>query len=171
MLVAHMAVVDAAHRAVDFGGPPIGAAEPAAMILEPDAGAAETAFGPEFVFDLEGHARTVIGQGIAHHRLIAAGEVVGVEEGGKAAPGREPGRFAAENVEGVVRPDDLVAVDDPVIGGKPRGFQGGAKLVLAGRRQGRRLRQFQHGFAAGQNVETEGRGLMGIVQGASGTQI
>ena len=155
MLVAHVAVVDAAHRAQHFERPAIAAAEPAAMVFEPDAGAAHAALGAELVFDLEGNARSLVADGIAHHRVITAGEVVGIEERGKPPPVGITARVAAQHVDGVGRPDDLVALDVPVIGGKAGGFDGQAQLLIAGGGRHAALGNFQHGFLPGLSLEAE----------------
>jgi len=71
------------------------------MVFEPDTATAGTAFRPELVFDLEGNARAIVRQRIAHHGVVAAGEIVGVEIGSKAPSGGKAARVAAQHVDGI----------------------------------------------------------------------
>ena len=117
MLVARMAVVDAPHDAEGLGRPAVGARIPAAGILEPIGGPAVLAVGTEQIFDLVGNAFAFVLVDGAHHRVIARGEIVGIEEIGIGAPCAKPCRRAMQHLGRIGAPEDLVRFDHPVIGG------------------------------------------------------
>ena len=73
---------------IDFGRAAVGAGKPASAIFKPDRLAADAALRAEQIFDLERNAGAFVARLAAHHRVIAAGEIVGIEhlrEGSPAA--------------------------------------------------------------------------------------
>jgi len=120
VLLALLTLVNAAHHAQHFRGLAVVARKPAALILQPQAGAAAAASGAEAIFDFKANARAAIRRAAAHHRVVAAGQVVGVEKGGELAPGGHRLRVAAQHLCRPGRPADHVLCHVPVIGRQPR---------------------------------------------------
>src|SRR5437868_6302979 len=116
LLVARMAVIDAPDDAEGFGRTPVRARIPAPGIFEPVGGLAILAAGPEQIFDLIGNAFPLVLVDAAHHRVIARGEIIGIEKGGKGAPGGEKCGRAMQDLRRIGAPEDLIRFDHPMIG-------------------------------------------------------
>lgn len=101
LLVAHVALVNAAERAQHMGRPAVGPGIPAAEVLEPQAATGVAATRAEAVLDLEGNAASRVDEGAAHHRVIAAGHVLRVEMRGEEPPRLERGGGDAQNRRGI----------------------------------------------------------------------
>src|SRR5207237_6375127 len=116
MLVAIVAGIDPPHHAEDLRGLAVGIGIPAAAVFYPQRAPPHSSVRPEQAFYLKSNAVSFIATRRVHDRIIAAGEVLGVEMGGKASPGCQRLFGAVEEVRGVCAPEDLVRFDDPMIG-------------------------------------------------------
>ena len=104
MPVAAMAIVDAADDAVDLGGAAVLSGIPASAILKPYGLAADAAERAEEIFDLKRNAGAFVLRLAAHHGVIAAGEIVGVEHLGKGFARCQRSEIATQHVGGIGAP-------------------------------------------------------------------
>ena len=167
VLVAAVAVINAADGAEDFCRPAMLSNKPFAAVFKPDAAAAGSAIGPEQIFDLEGDAVTFIDGMAAHDRVIAAGDIVAIKEIGIGAAGACGVRLAAQYGLHVGTPLDGIGLGHPTVGGLANGLDGTLNALQDigiadrvemgdGRLSGRRLR-------SGELFSPEGKGRLGLV--------
>ena len=173
VLVAAVAVIDAADGAEDFRRPAVLSAKPLAAVLKPDGAAAGAAIGAEQIFDLEGNAVALVDGVAAHDRVVAAGEIV-ARRGDWHRRGRSRRRPACSRGPPpmLAAPGDGVGFGDPVIGGLAHGFArragcaaGTVQSLIVAETGGRRFRRRRVRGPVNSSVRKE-NAVCGVVFGA-----
>ncbi len=133
-LVAAVALVDRADNAEGMGRAAVLAGKPAAAILDPHGGHAQCRVGLELVFDHIGHACALVFAGAVDDRVIAAGEIVGIEQGCELLAARQRLGRPLQHRLCAHAPGQQIALHVPVIGDVAcRGDgQGNAVGILGG---------------------------------------
>ena len=133
-------------------------------------GAGAVVVGAEKIFDLEGNAIAFIDGMAAHDGVIAAGDIVTIEEIGIGPAGGGGIGLAADDRLHVGAPGNGVGFGDPMVGGFAHGFHGAldvlqhravADLTETGARRFRR-----HRLRTGKLFSPEGKCRFGVVFGA-----